>query len=70
MGPEGPVAVLAFGLCLCYNILITIMYSTVVISILTATGEPRSVETISDLIRPEFRNLRWDEAQPIFRQCD
>ncbi len=46
------------GLFILYNFAVSIMYKSIVVSLLTATGEPPAVEKLGDLSKPEFENLK------------
>ncbi len=48
------------GLFILYNFVVTIMYSSVVISLLTAKKEGKAIDTLSDLLKEEHKDVRQE----------
>ncbi len=43
-----------------YNFMVTIMYSSVFISMLTARGSEKSIEKLTDLLKEEYQHVRYN----------
>ncbi len=46
------------GFFIMYNFVVTIMYSSVVMSLLTAKGEGKAIQNLGDLLKEEYEKVR------------
>ncbi len=56
--PTSNLALVFTSIFILYNFLVTVMYETIVVSLLMGRGEPTGVEVIGDLLKPEFSDVR------------
>ena len=57
--PGGLRGVFAFGTFILYNTMLTTMYCSMVIALLTARRSPRAVEDLGDLLKDDFKHIRF-----------